>query len=382
VTAPPSSHVLVSETLTAGAPHVREGADVAGAQRDTLIALVPCAIVGIANAGHQTLAAGANLGFQGPQGWRGEALAFLGIAATPGGVAASITTGLLWALPVLATTLLASLFWTAVFARVRGRTPSPSAPVVAVLLALMLPAPVPLWQAALAASFAVVVGLEIFGGTGRNPVHPAVVGFLFLYFAYPASFSAPGAWVGFADAEETTLLRALAGGGLEAVDTFGFTPWKSALGFEPGALGETSAIACAAGAAWLVLRGLASWRVVAGGVAGLALTLLGLGALAEGRPPLLLPWSWHLVTGSFAFALAFLATDPVTGAMTRAGRWIHGFLVGALTALVRGLNPAHPEGTMMAVLLGSVLAPLVDHVVVRVRLARRARRRRGAASRG
>lgn len=369
-----SSHVLVSETLTAGAPHVRDGASVDRAQRDVLLALVPCALAGIANAGHQTLVAGANLGFKGPQGWRGEALSFLGIAPSPEGVAACVTTGLLWALPVLATAIVTSLFWTGLFSRVRGREASPSAPVAAVLLALALPAPIPLWQVVLGTSFAIVVGLEIFGGTGRNVVHPAVAGFLFLYFAYPASFSAPGAWVGFADAEESTLLRTLAGHGFEAVETAGFTLRRSALGIEPGALGETSALACALGAGWLVLRGLASWRVLAGGVAGLALTLVALGALSDGRPPLLLPWTWHLATGSFAFGLAFLATDPVTGAMTRGGRWAHGFLVGALAALVRALNPAHPEGTMMAVLLGSMLAPLVDHAVVGLRLARRRRR--------
>ena len=234
-----------------------------------------------------------------------------------------------------------------------------------------------MWQAVVGISFGLVVGMEIFGGTGRYVFHPVLVGLAFLYFTYPASFSGEGVWVGVPGADGTTVLRAASEGGLAALGA-GSIRWIDTLvGLEPGALGETSALACLAGGVLLVYARLASWRVLAGGVLGLVITAELSNALADATRPLRgLAWHWHLTTGSFAFGLVFLATDPVTSAVTAAGRWAYGALIGFLVVVVRVFNPAHPEGVMVAILLANVLAPLLDRAVV-WRYGLRRRRRLG-----
>lgn len=364
----------MSAAAPAGAPHVRDALDVPRAMRAVLWALVPCAAVGVLNTGWQALRAGATVA--GPPGWRETLLASLGVPARPESPLACTLLGLTWLLPVLAVAVAVGLAWGELFARVRRRRRSEAIPVVVVLFALLLPPAVPLWQVALGASFTVVVGLEIFGGTGRNPVNPAVAGFALLYFTYPATFSGEGVWVATPGAQATTVLAAAARDGFDAVRVQGIAWSDTLLGLEPGGLGETSALACAFGGALLVWMGLASWRVILGGVTGVAAA----GALANafgdpGRPLVGLPVAWHLTTGGFAFGIAFLATDPVTSAVTRAGRWVYGLFVGAFAVLVRVFNPAHAEGVVMAVLLGNVLAPLLDHVAVRLQTLRRSWRR-------
>jgi Na+-transporting NADH:ubiquinone oxidoreductase subunit B len=364
----------VSAAAPAGAPHVRDVLDLRRAMRAVLWAVAPCAAVGALNTGWQALRAAESVAS--PPGWREALLASLGVAARPESPLSCALTGLAWLLPVLAVAVAAGLAWGELFARVRRRRRSEAIPVVAVLFALLLPPAVPLWQVALGASFAVVVGLEIFGGTGRNAVNPAVAGFALLYFTYPATFSAQGVWVATPGAQATTVLAAAAHGGVDALRAWGITWRDTLLGFEPGGLGETSALACALGATLLVWMGLASWRVILGGVAGLAAAAALANAFGDpGRPLVGLPVAWHLTTGSFAFGIAFLATDPVTSAVTRAGRWAYGAFVGAFAVLVRVFNPSHAEGMAMALLLGNVLAPLLDHAAVRARRLRRRWRR-------
>jgi Na+-transporting NADH:ubiquinone oxidoreductase subunit B len=358
-----------------GAPHVRDTLDLRRAMRVVLWAVAPCAGVGVVNTGWQALCAAQRSGLAAPPGWRGALLASLGATTRPDSGLACALLGLAWLLPVLAVAAAAGLAWGELFARVRRRPRSEAIPVVVVLFALLLPPAVPLWQVAIGASLAVVLGLEIFGGTGRNVVNPALVGFALLYFAYPASFSAEGVWVATPGAQAKPVLAAAARGGMEAVRAQGITWSDTLVGLEPGALGETSALACALGGALLVWTGLASWRVMLGAVAGLAATAALANAFGDPDRPLVgLPVAWHLSTGAFAFGVAFLATDPVTSAVTPAGRWAYGAFVGFFTVLVRVFNPAHAEGVVMAVLLGNVLAPLLDHVAVRVRLRRRRRR--------
>lgn len=340
-----------------------------------LLAVSPCALVGVVNAGYQVLGASRRQGLERLPGWLGEGLAVLGLPAAPESVAACLLVGLGRALPMLAVAGGIAWAWARLFARLRGRASSEAIPVVVVLFALSLPPAIPLWQVALGISFAVVVGLEIFGGTGRNVVNPALAGLAFLYFTYPASFSGEGVWVGVAGADGTTVLRAASEGGLAALGA-GSIRWIDTLvGLEPGALGETSALACLAGGVLLVYARLASWRVLAGGVLGLAITAELSNALADATRPLRgLAWHWHLTTGSFAFGLVFLATDPVTSAVTAAGRWAYGALIGFLVVVVRVFNPAHPEGVMVAILLANVLAPLLDRAVVWRHGLRRRRR--------
>jgi Na+-transporting NADH:ubiquinone oxidoreductase subunit B len=368
-------HAAAAQAVaTRAAPHVRDGLDLRRAMRCVLLAVLPCALVGAGNAGYQALLAARGRGLAAPPGSRGAFLAALGLAGSPESALACAVYGLACLLPILAVAGGVAWAWERLFARLRGRGPSEAFPVVAVLFALTLPPALPLWQVALGSSFAVVIGLEIFGGTGRNVVNPALAGFLFLYFAYPASFSGEGVWVGLRGSSATPVLPLLAAGGLPALEAQGPGWARTFTGLEPGALGETSALACLVGGAFLVHVGLASWRVIAGGVLGLVVTVALANAFGDpARPQIGLPAHWHLTSGSFAFALVFLATDPVTSTTTALGRLGYGALIGALTGLVRVFNPAHPEGAMMAVLLGNVLAPLLDHLVVRLHVRRRRR---------
>ncbi len=356
--------------VTHAAPWVRDGLDLHRSMLCWAAALVPCLLVGAVNVGRQAFrVAGDEL-----PGWRADLLRGVGLGTDPGSLLDCLAYGLSWALPALAVSF--GVGWLAErgVARLREREPSPDAPVVALLLVLMLPPSVPLWQVALGIAFALVVGLGIFGGTGRNVVHPVLVGLALLSFGYPASFAGSGVWVAAPGADVSTLLGSL-GQGSTSLDE-GTLVWLDTLmGWEPGGLGETSALACLLGGVFLVATGLASPRVIVGAVIGLVVTAAFANAFADPTRPLVgLPWYWHLTTGSFAFGVVFVATDPVTGAGTPAGRWAYGALIGALVVLVRVFNPALSEGVLVALLLANVLAPLLDHAVVGLHGARRRRR--------
>jgi Na+-transporting NADH:ubiquinone oxidoreductase subunit B len=354
---------------------VRDGLDLRRVMRCLVAAVLPCALVGVANVGRQAFLGARLEGLATIPGWRGELLRALGLGIAPESLIDCAAHGLTFAVPILAVSFGVGWAVERGVARLREREPSEVFPVVALLLALMLPPTLPLWQVALGIAFALVVGLEIFGGTGRNVVHPALVGLAFLYFAYPASFAGEGVWVALPGAQATRLLGAVAQDGPAALGALGIGWRDTVMGWEPGALGETSALACLLGGAFLVATGLASWRVILGGVAGLVATVALANTFGDPARPLVgLPWYWHLTTGSFAFGLVFVATDPVTSATTAAGRWAYGVLIGFLVAVVRIFNPAHPEGVLMAILLGNVLAPLLDHVVSFTHVRRRRRR--------
>jgi Na+-transporting NADH:ubiquinone oxidoreductase subunit B len=359
-------------TVTLLAPHLRDGLDLRRATTCLLAAVAPSALAGVTNAGHQALLAARELGLARLPGWRGALFHALGLPSSPDSLPACFAYGLSCAVPMLAVAAGVGWAWDRVFVRLRDRAPCETLPAVVVLFCLLLPPGIALWQVAAGASVAHVVGLAIFGGTGRNPVHPVLVGFTFLYFAYPASFSAPGAWVALDGARAEPALVALAGGSLSALEL----SWADTLlGRTPGGLGETSALACLLGGAFLVYAQLASWRVIAGGALGLVAAAALANAFGDPERPLVgVPGYWHLGLGSFAFGLVFLATDPVTSAATRAGRWVYGALIGGITVLVRVFNPALAEGALIAIVLANVLAPLLDHGVVALHLRRRRRR--------
>jgi Na+-transporting NADH:ubiquinone oxidoreductase subunit B len=226
---------------------------------------------------------------------------------------------------------------------------------------------------AIGASFAFVVGKLLFGGTGRYLVSPALLGIVFLNFAYPdtpdvvAAFPVAGAEI--QPALDTALEE-----GVEGLNTAGHSLASLALGNDAGAFGTTSALACALGAALLMLGGLISWRIVAAALAGSLLMTLALNGWGPDDPAFDLPWEWHLVTGSFAFLIAFIATDPVGATVTRPGRWVYGFVIGAAAVLFRVANSSHPEGTLYAVLLVSLAAPAIDHAVIAWQMRRHRRR--------
>jgi Na+-transporting NADH:ubiquinone oxidoreductase subunit B len=343
---------------------IRSGVSLSAAMAGVGLALVPAASLGVFNVGLQ-----ANRWLSAHEaevpGWRGALLGALGLSVRPDDVLACLAHGLLWVLPLFAVGLGAGWLAEQAFTRLRARPRDAALWVIGSVFVLGLPPAVPLWQAALGSAFAVVFGKEIFGGTGRNVVNPALAGLAFLYLAYPETATGDRIWIPVDGASGATAL-ASAEGGVAGFEASGLR-WRDAfLGLEPGAVGETSAAACLLGAVLLLHLRLADWRILVAGVAGLTATALGLGALLPDAPLAQLPWHWHLVLGSFAFGLVFLATDPVTSAATRGGRWLYGLLIGFLVVTIRVANPAHREGMIFAVLLANLTSPLLDHVAIRV----------------
>jgi len=233
----------------------------------------------------------------------------------------------------------------------------------------------PLWMVALGISFGVVIGKEVFGGTGKNFLNPALTGRAFLYFAYPAEISGDQVWVAVDGYSGATPLALGASGGMQAIAAEGYTWWNAFIGLIPGSLGETSTLACLIGAAFLIYTRVASWRIILGVFLGMVGTTLLFNAVgSDSNPMMAMPWHWHLVLGGFAFGMVFMATDPVSASMTTAGRWVFGILIGAMTVLIRVLNPGYPEGIMLAILFANIFAPLIDYVVIQINIRRRQRR--------
>ena len=248
--------------------------------------------------------------------------------------------------------------------------------VTGMLFPLILPPTIPLWQVALGIAFGVIIGKEIFGGTGMNILNPALTSRAFLFFAYPAQISGDSVWIA-ADtsvdgSSGATWLASAAVLGTEALASTAITWWDAFLGFVPGSMGETSALACLIGALILIASGIGSWRIMLGVVAGSFLMVQVLNASGSTTNPLMnVPFEWHIVLGGWAFGLVFMATDPVSAAHTNTGRWIYGFMIGVLAILIRVINPAFPEGMMLAILFMNLFAAFIDHFVVQANIKRR-----------
>jgi Na+-transporting NADH:ubiquinone oxidoreductase subunit B len=362
------------DALAPSAPHIRDAISLRRVMGCVLVALVPALLMGLYNTGHQANAAMAQAGIASVPGWRGALLSGLGVGIDASSVLACGLHGLLYLGPVWVTTVLVGGAWERIFARVRGRQLSEGFGVIALLFALSLPPTVALWQVALGISFGLVVGREIFGGTGKNLLNPALAGIAFLHFAYPGELRAAAVWVPVDGYSGATALRLAASGGVEALEAAGITWSQAFAGRVPGAPGA-SPLAAALGAFVLLYTRVASWRVLVGALAAIVATSLLFNLAGdESLPMARVPWHWHLTLGSLAFGMAFFATDPVTGAWTDTGRWIYGGLIGALAVVIRIANPSEPEGVMLAVLLGNVFAPLIDYGVVWANIRRRARR--------
>jgi Na+-transporting NADH:ubiquinone oxidoreductase subunit B len=362
--------------VTPSAPHVRDAIDLKRVMTYVVIAVLPCALFGMYNIGLQANLAMAEMGITAADGWRGNVLAAMGIGYDPGSVVACFWHGFLYFLPVYIVTLAAGGFWEVVFAITRNHEVNEGFLVTSMLYTLILPPTIPLWQVALGISFAVVIGKEVFGGTGKNFLNPALTGRAFLYFAYPAQNSGNDVWVAVDGFSGATPLALAPQGGLEAIEAAGYTLGDMWLGLLPGTIGAESALACLIGAVFLLYTRVASWRIMLGVLLGMVATVLLINGLAgpDSNPYHHLSWHWHLVTGGFAFGLVFMATDPVSAAMTSRGKLIYGALIGILTALIRVINPAFPEGIMLAILLANVFAPLIDYFVVQANIRKRQRR--------
>ena len=359
--------------VTTTAPHVRDSLDLKRMMIVVVWALTPCVLMAMWNTGYQANLAMQAMNIESAAGWRGAMLAGLGISYDPSSLWANFFHGALYFVPLYIVSMAVGGIWEVIFASVRKHDMHEGFLVTGLIFPLTLPPNIPLWQAALGISFGVVIGKEIFGGTGRNFLNPALAGRAFLYFAYPAQNSGDSVWTAVDGFSGATPLGALATAdvsiGIEAIDV----TWAQAfLGTIPGSLGETSTLACMIGAVILIAAGVGSWRtmlsMLLGGMvfAGL-LNIIG----SDTNPMFQMSPMWHLVVGGFAFGLVFMATDPVSGAMTDTGKWYYGAFIGIITILIRVVNPAYPEGVMLAILLGNVFAPLIDYFVMQANIKRR-----------
>lgn len=354
-----------------GATHVRDCVDLKRVMTYVVIAALPCLIWALWNTGYQANAAMAAMGLEHAPGWRGAVQDIFGY--NPVNPLSCFVHGALYFFPVYIVTLAAGGLWEVLFATVRKHDVNEGFFVTSMLFALSLPPTIPLWQVAIGISFGVVIGKEVFGGTGKNFLNPAMVGRAFLFFAYPAYMSGDTVWTavdGFSGA--TALGHALVGG-MDAIKSAGIGWWHSFFGIEQGSFGETSTLACLLGAAFLIYTRIASWRIMVGVFLGMFLTS-GAFNFIGGDPLYAIPWYWHLTLGSFAFGMVYIATDPVSAAMTNTGRWIYGGLIGLMIVIIRVVNPAFPEGVMLAVLFSNIFASLIDYTVIKANVARRMKR--------
>ncbi len=378
--------------VTGASPHVRDALDLKRMMFTVVIALVPAMIMGIWNTGYQANAA--LLAGVTPEGWRGALIGALGMGFNPANPLACMIHGALYFLPILIVAFVVGGGIEVVFAIVKKHEVNEGFFVTGFLIPLILPATIPLWQVALATAFGVIIGKEAFGGTGMNIFNPALVTRAFLYFAYPAQNSGEEVWTpvvagqavdGYSGATLLARVAEIEPGAADkayqaAISSMEISgnsvTWMDAfMGWIPGSIGETSTLACLIGAALLLIAGVASWRIMVAMIAG-GFAMSGLLNLvgSETNEMLNLPFHWHFVIGGFAFGMVFMATEPVTAAYTANGKFVYGFGIGLMAVLIRVLNPAFPEGVMLAILFMNLMAPLIDHVVVSRHIKRRVAR--------
>lgn len=358
--------------VTRTAPHVRDGIDLKRVMIFVWLAAMPCAFMACWNTGLQANLAMQSLGLTAVEGWRGAFISLLGVGFDPTSFIANFWHGFWYFLPVYAVTFLVGGFWEVLFAAVRNHEVNEGFFVTSILFALTCPPTIPLWQVALGISFGVVLGKEVFGGTGKNFLNPALTGRAFLFFAYPASMSGDTVWTAVDGFSGATPLGIAAVDGMDGIAAAGYTLMDSFFGTIQGSLGETSTLACLIGAAFLLTTKIASYRIMLGVFFGMVATSLLLNTIgSDSNPMFAMPWYWHMVVGGFAFGMVYMATDPVSAAMTNKGRWIFGILVGFMVVLIRVVNPAFPEGMMLAILFANLVAPLIDYGVMQSNIRRR-----------
>jgi len=357
--------------VTKTAAHVRDAADLKRMMILVWACTFPAVFFGLYNIGLQANTAMAGMGITEVDGVRG---AFLG--ALTGFDANSlwdnILHGAVYWLPIYAVTFIVGGFWEVLFAMKRGHEVNEGFFVTSILFSLTLPPSIPLWQVALGISFGVVIGKEVFGGTGKNFLNPALTGRAFLFFAYPAQMSGDAIWTAVDGFTGATPLSLAATGGIDALVENGVSWTQAFMGQIPGSIGEVSTFAILIGGGALVLMRLAAWRIVAGVFLGMiAMSVLFNLIGSDTNPMFELPFYWHFVLGGFAFGMFFMATDPISASMTNTGKWYFGALIGVMVVLIRVVNPAFPEGMMLAILFGNLFAPLIDNFVVQANIKRR-----------
>lgn len=354
--------LFVPDKVTRSGSHIRDAMDMKRTMTVVVIAMLPALLFGIWNTGHQHfISTGVDAGF-----WQITWFGFLKV------------------LPIIIVSYVTGLGIEFIFAQIRGHEVNEGFLVSGMLIPLVMPVDVPLWTVAIATAFAVVIGKEVFGGTGMNILNPALTARAFLFFAYPSKMSGDFVWtaglekgtgvidgysgatiLGQAAAQNTQFTNGLPG--------HTYSTWDMFLGTIPGSIGETSTLAILIGAIILIYTGVGSWKIIASVFAGGAFMGLLLNLFAANNY-MSMPFWEHLILGGFAFGAVYMATDPVSGAQTEKGKWIYGFLIGFLAIMIRVLNPAYPEGVMLAILLMNVFAPLIDYYVIEANIKRRLKR--------
>jgi Na+-transporting NADH:ubiquinone oxidoreductase subunit B len=356
---------------SSGAPHVRDALDLKRVMITVVFALIPCFYMAMWNTGYQANAALAAAGLDAGTGWRWGVMKILGLSANPEGLVSNIILGALYFFPIYIVCNIAGGFWESLFAVMRKHEINEGFLVTGSLIPLIVPPHIPLWQVALATSFGVVIGKEIFGGTGKNILNPALLARAFLFFAYPGQISGNGVWVAVDGYTGATPLAIASEGGIHAVMAK-YSWWDCFIGTIPGSLGETSTLACLIGGVILVITGIASWRIMVSILAGTFAMAVVFNAVGSASNPMMtVSPLWHLVMGGLAFGMVYMATDPVSSSMTPKGQYYYGALIGIMIILIRTVNPAYPEGVMLAILFGNVFAPTIDHFVMRANIKRR-----------
>ena len=353
-----------------GQTHVRDSIDLKRIMITVWLAVFPAMFWGMYNIGFQAtdaLAAGYAL----PDTWQVGLFEMLGGSlSTESGWFSMMLYGATFFLPIYATVFIVGGFWEVLFASVRKHEVNEGFFVSSILFALILPATIPLWQAAIGITFGIVIAKEVFGGTGKNFLNPALAGRAFLFFAYPSEISGDAVWVAADGFSGATALSAANQGLLEY--TINADWWNAFWGYIPGSVGEVSTAMILLGGAYILYKGIASWRIVLGVFAGMVVMSMLLNAIGSDTNNMFaMPWYWHLVTGGFAFGMMFMATDPVSASFTNTGKYWFGALVGIMVVLVRVVNPAFPEGMMLAILFANLFAPLFDYFVVQGNIKRR-----------
>ncbi len=377
-------------SVTKGASHVRDGLDLKRMMMTVVVALIPAIFMAMYNTGYQAHLA-ISKGALPLETWQTDVMNWLGYGwFDPADMLACTIHGALYYLPVLLVTFIVGGNCEALFAVIRKHEINEGFLVTGMLFPLILPPTIPLWQVAIGIIFGVVIGKEIFGGTGMNILNPALTSRAFLFFAYPAQISGDRVWIAAQTGADgvggatwvatpvsadgvsgaTWLARAAVEG--PAALTQGVSWWDAFVGLVPGSMGETSALACLVGAIILIATRIGSWRIMFGVAAGSYLTSLLLNTVGSQTNPMFnVPFYWHIVLGGWAFGTVFMATDPVSAAHSNTGKYIYGFMIGVLAILIRVVNPAYPEGMMLAILFMNLFAALIDYFVVQANIKRR-----------
>ncbi len=351
--------VFNTNTNTSQAPHIRDSVDIKRIMIMVVFALLPLYVFGAINIGVQEGVATGSI-----RSW-----------------SENFGVGVSYILPIFIVTFMTGGFWEIVFAGVRKHDVNEGFFVTGFLIPLIVPPTIPLWQVAVATTFGVVIGKEIFGGTGYNIFNPALTARAFIFFAYPGAISGDKVWVpgvdGFSGATALSIPAAAesekAVDLLSRVSQFDYSWWNLFIGWIPGSIGETSKILIILGGLFLIFTKVASWRIMVGGILGLFATgwTFNLLSSSSTNTMLSLPPEYHFVMGGFLFGIVFMATDPVTASQTNKGRWLYGVLIGVLTVIIRSVNPAYPEGTMLAILFMNAFSPLFDYFVIKGNIKKR-----------